>query len=42
VGISDLLEAQALFQSSNDNLNDALCGYQIKKAKHLQSIGNYH
>ena len=41
VGISDLLEAQALFQSSNDNLNDALCGYQIKKAKHLQSIGNY-
>ena len=42
VGISDLLQAQALFQSSNDNLNDALCGYQIKKAKHLQSIGNYH
>jgi multidrug efflux pump subunit AcrB/outer membrane protein TolC len=42
VGISDLLEAQALFQSSNDNLTDALCTYQIKKAKHLQSTGNYH
>jgi outer membrane protein TolC len=42
IGISDLLEAQALFQSSNDNLTDALCGYQIKKAKHLQSIGEYH
>lgn len=42
VAISDLLEAQALLQSSNDNLTDALCGYQIKKAKHLQSIGDYH
>jgi outer membrane protein TolC len=42
VGISDLLEAQALLQSSNDNLTDALCSYQIKKAKYLQSIGNYH
>jgi outer membrane protein TolC len=42
VGISDLLEAQTLFQSSNDNLTDALCNYQIKKAKHLQSIGDYH
>ena len=42
IGISDLLEAQALFQSSNDNLTDAMCGYQIKKAKHLQSIGEYH
>jgi multidrug efflux pump subunit AcrB/outer membrane protein TolC len=41
-GISDLLEAQALFQSSNDNLTDALCSYQIKKAKYLQSTGNYH
>lgn len=42
VGIADLLEAQALFQSSNDNLTDALCSYQIKKAKYLQSVGNYH
>jgi multidrug efflux pump subunit AcrB/outer membrane protein TolC len=42
VGIADLLEAQALFQSSSDNLTDALCSYQIKKAKHLQSTGNYH
>jgi outer membrane protein TolC len=41
-GISDLLEAQAIYQSSNDNLTDALCGYQIKKAKLLQSVGNYH
>lgn len=42
VGISDLLEAQALFQSSHDNLTDALCSFQIKKAKRLQSIGDYH
>jgi multidrug efflux pump len=42
VGISDLLEAQALFQSANDSLTDARCGYQVKKAKHLQSTGDYH
>jgi multidrug efflux pump subunit AcrB/outer membrane protein TolC len=42
VGVSDLLEAQALLQNANDNLNDALCNYQIRKAKHLQSTGDYH
>jgi multidrug efflux pump subunit AcrB/outer membrane protein TolC len=41
VGITDLLEAQAIFQSSNDNLTDVLCTYQIKKAKHMQSTGDY-
>ncbi len=42
VGLSDLLEAQALFQAANDNLTEARCGYQIKRAKHLQSTGDYH
>ena len=41
IGISDLLEAQALYQSALDNLVDEKCNYQIKKAKHLQSMGNY-
>jgi outer membrane protein TolC len=41
VGISDLLEAQALMQSANDNLTDALCKYQVRKARHLQSTGDY-
>jgi len=41
VGISDLLEAQALFQSANNNLTDARCSFQMKKAKHLQAKGEY-
>ena len=41
IGISDLLEAQALFQASNDNLTNAKCSYQINRAKYLQSIGSY-
>ena len=41
ISISDLLEAQALLQSTNDNLTDAQCAYQIKRAKFLQSTGNY-
>jgi multidrug efflux pump len=41
VALADLLEAQALYQNANDNLTDARCGYQIKKAKLLQSRGEY-
>lgn len=42
IGISDLLEAQALFQSSNDNLTNAECNYQVAKAKYMQAIGKYN
>lgn len=41
IGISDLLEAQALFQSSNDNLTNARCNYRIVLSKYLQAIGKY-
>lgn len=41
VGISDLLEAQAIFQGAKDNLTDAECNYQIKMAKYLQAINSY-
>ena len=42
VGLSDLLEAKAMLQQATDNLTDARCTYQIRKANHLQSIGDYH
>jgi multidrug efflux pump subunit AcrB/outer membrane protein TolC len=41
ISISDLLEAQALFQSSNDNLTNSRCNYQIVLAKYLQAMGKY-
>ena len=41
IGISDLLEAQAIYQKANDDLTDAKCSYQIKAAKYLQATGNY-
>ena len=41
IGISDLLEAQALFQTSNDNLTNNRCNYQISMARYLQAIGKY-
>ena len=41
IGISDLLEAQALYQSSKDNLSDSQCTSQIKKAKYMQATGQY-
>ncbi len=41
ISISDLLEAQALFQSSNDNLTNSRCNYQIAMSKYLQAIGKY-
>ena len=41
IGISDLLEAQALSQSTKDNLINSQCNYQIKKTKYLQATGTY-
>ncbi len=41
INVSDLLEAQALLQSSNDNLINFRCNYQIATAKYLQAIGKY-
>ncbi|MEI7500882.1 MAG: efflux RND transporter permease subunit [Bacteroidota bacterium] len=39
IGISDLLEAQAVAQQSNDNLTDARCQFRSKLAKYLLMIG---
>lgn len=41
INISDLLEAQAMVQSSMDNLANSKCNYKIAKAKYLQAIGQY-
>jgi outer membrane protein TolC len=41
IGISDLLEAQALFQSSKDNLTNSRCTYKIAESKYMQAIGKY-
>ena len=41
ISISDLLEAQALFQSSEDNLINMQCNYEIVRSKYLQAIGKY-
>lgn len=41
VSISDLLEAQAIFQDANNSLTEAKCNYQIKSAKYQQAIGLY-
>jgi multidrug efflux pump subunit AcrB/outer membrane protein TolC len=41
ISISDLLEAQALFQSTNDNLTNSRCNYQVSVSKYMQAIGKY-
>ncbi|MGV8829026.1 MAG: efflux RND transporter permease subunit [Breznakibacter sp.] len=41
IGISDLLEAQALLQSTKDNLTNAQCNFQVSASKYLQAIGKY-
>jgi len=40
IGISDLLEAQALFQNTCDNLTEARCAYKVKMAEYLKVTGN--
>jgi len=42
IGISDLLEAQAIYQQAVDSYTEALCTLQIKLAKHKQTIGTYN
>jgi outer membrane protein len=37
--VSDLLEAQALLQQSNDQLTDAMAAYRIKLVYYLQVTG---
>lgn len=39
VNTSDLLEAQAMLQSTRDAETDALCTYKIRQAYYLKSIG---
>jgi multidrug efflux pump subunit AcrB/outer membrane protein TolC len=39
IGISDLLEAQAIFQATSDNLTEARCNYKIKMAEYLKVTG---
>ncbi len=41
VNTSDMLEAQALVQSSNDNLTSSRCSYRIAMANYLQVTGKY-
>jgi multidrug efflux pump len=41
IGISDLLEAQAILQNSYDNLAEARCSYKIIMAEYLQATGKY-
>jgi outer membrane protein TolC len=39
--MSDLLEAQSVYQGALDSLTEARCNYQIKKARYQQAIGSY-
>jgi multidrug efflux pump subunit AcrB/outer membrane protein TolC len=39
IGISDLLEAQALYQSACDNLTGAKCNYKIQMAGYIKVTG---
>lgn len=41
IGISDLLEAQALYQATTDQLTNSRCNLQIAMAKHKQAIVKY-
>jgi len=41
VGISDLLEAQAILQQARDGYTESLCSYQVKQAKYHETIGKY-
>lgn len=39
--MSDLLEAQALYQDAQNQFSDAVCTFKIKTANYLYAIGNY-
>ncbi len=40
-GMSDLLEAQSLYQGAINSLTEAKCNYKISRAKYMQAINNY-
>ena len=40
IGIADLLEAQALYQETSDQLTDARCAYRVRIAEYLKVTGN--
>ena len=40
-GMSDLLEAQSVYQSALDSLTEAKCNYQISMAQYMQAINKY-
>ncbi len=39
--MSDLLEAQALYQDAQNQFSDAVCIYKVKKADYLYAVGEY-
>ena len=39
--MSDLLEAQAMYQEAQNQYTDAVCTYKIKEANYLSATGNY-
>jgi outer membrane protein TolC len=41
IGISDLLEAQAMVQSTKDKVTHSKCNSEVARAKYLQAIGKY-
>ena len=41
IPVSDVLEAQALLQSSKENLIGYQCDYQVAISKYLQVVGKY-
>ena len=41
-GMSDLLEAQSVYQGALDSLTEAKCNYQISRARYMQAINNYN
>lgn len=42
IGISDLLEAQAIYQQAVDGFTDANCQYMLKVSKYKLVTGEYH
>lgn len=41
INMSDLLEAQSIYQGAIDSLTEAKCNYQISRSKYLQAINSY-
>jgi len=41
INISDMLEAQALYQQTKDTMSDAVANYQVKVSAYLQVTGRY-